>query len=230
MTFPNPVEFPNTWITPLSSVLSQERMDAEHFNPFYAAIEAAITMSDRSEVLGDLLSYCKRAPQPKYDPTGEILVLNSQQVGEHFCNLDGAERTSQEYWDKKPAARVKKYDVLVNSTGIGTIGRVNCVLHDEPTVVDNHVSILRVKPGSVDPLYLAVFLNSRLGREQTYRWQSGSSGQIELYPDDIKRFVVVVPDPDVQAGIASDLQAAYDALRVASGLAQAAETSVEDLI
>jgi len=205
-------------------------MDAEHFNPFYAAIEAAITMSDRSEVLGDLLSYCKRAPQPKYDPTGEILVLNSQQVGEHFCNLDGAERTSQEYWDKKPAARVKKYDVLVNSTGIGTIGRVNCVLHDEPTVVDNHVSILRVKPGSVDPLYLAVFLNSRLGREQTYRWQSGSSGQIELYPDDIKRFVVVVPDPDVQAGIASDLQAAYDALRVASGLAQAAETSVEDLI
>jgi type I restriction enzyme M protein len=118
----------------------------------------------------------------------------------------------------------------MNSTGVGTIGRVNCVLHDEKSVVDNHVTIIRVKPGVIDPVYLAVFLNSRLGRLQTYKWQSGSSGQLEIYPDEIQKFWVVVPDPKVQEAVRNMFENAYAAFRNATQEAARAEDSVVEIV
>jgi type I restriction enzyme S subunit len=38
-------------------------------------------------------------------------------------------------------------DILVNSTGVGTLGRVAQVLGvDEPTIVDSHVTVVRANP------------------------------------------------------------------------------------
>lgn len=114
--------------------------------------------------------------------------------------------------------------------GIRTIGRVNCVLHDQKTVVDNHVTILRVRPGSINPLFLAVFLNSELGREQTYRWQSGSSGQLEIYPTDVKRFLVPVPDNEVQTRIAEQLKTAYHYIILAEDKAATAAAEAVSIV
>lgn len=218
------------WTRSLAEVISEKRLDAEHFDPAYVLIEEAIRAGGQAKQLGSLISYCRRGQQPEYVPGGEVLVLNSEHVGEHFINLDGAERSSVEYWARKPNAQTRKFDILLNSTGVGTIGRVNCVLHDAPTVVDNHITIVRVWPGSVDPVYLAVFLNSPLGREQTYKWQSGSSGQLEIYPDDIRQFWIVVPDVSAQRDVRTRFESAYRAYRRAAVDASAAEGSVLGLV
>jgi type I restriction enzyme M protein len=215
------------WSQRASDVVTLERMDADHFQPKYIALEKAIRAGNGEAVrLGTLLSYARRGAQPEYFADGEVLVINSQHVGEHLINIDGAARTNEEFWDKRKTARAGRLDILMNSTGVGTIGRVNCVLHDQRSVVDNHVTILRVNDlERINPLFLSVFLNSRLGREQTYKWQSGSSGQLEIYPEDIKRFWVCLPSKPVQDAIAKKLQAAYEAERRASDAAAAAESA-----
>src|SRR5262249_42039549 len=159
---------------PISDSVAEARLDAEHFDPAHDALADAITSSGAAHRLAAVVSYCQRGQQPEYVPGGEVLVLNSEHVGEHFINIDGAERTPAGFWERRPRARARKFDILMNSTGVGTIGRVNCVLHDGPTVVDNHVTVIRANPGAVDPVYLAVFLNSPLGRQQACKWQSGS--------------------------------------------------------
>lgn len=217
------------WIRSAKDTVAEARLDAEHFDPAYEALEAAIKASGDAQRLESLVTYCRRGQQPEYVPGGEVLAINSEHVGEHFINIDGAERTSLEFWERKPGARAQKFDILMNSTGVGTIGRVNCVLHDTKAVVDNHVTVIRAK-ASIDPVYLAVFLNSQLGRQQTYKWQSGSSGQLEIYPADIKRFWIAVPQPKVQRAVREQFERAYSAYRKAAEEAAAAEAGVVDRI
>lgn len=69
-------------------------------------------------------------------------------------------------------------DVLVNGTGVGTIGRAAAYLHEYQAVPDNHVTILRPDK-NLDPVYLSIFLNSIAGQFQVEQRLRGSSGQVE---------------------------------------------------
>ena len=218
------------WLQPIGDSATEARLDAEHFDPAHEALEDAITSRGDARRLGALVSHCQRGQQPEYVQGGEVLVVNSEHVGEHFIDTDGAERTSRDFWERKPRAHAVKFDILMNSTGVGTIGRVNCVLHDGPTVVDGHVTVIRAETSVVDPVYLAVFLNSPLGRQQAYKWQSGSSGQLEIYPSDIRRFWVAVPERGTQRAVRERFERAYAAYRRAAREAAAAEAGVVDLI
>ena len=221
---------PRWWPVPLSRGREVKRLDADHFQPRYDRLIAHLGETGKARPLGEIASYIKRGVQPRYAGGGEVLAINSRYVGKQLINTEQAERTDVAFWDDNPRARAYKHDVIMNSTGWGTIGRTNCVLHDERTVVDNHVTIIRVKEGTCDPVYLAVYLNSRPGLMQTGKWLSGSSGQIELYPGDIARFVVYVPSEGVQARVADLVTQSHDARRKVSTLLEEAKRKVEALI
>jgi restriction endonuclease S subunit len=123
-----------------------------------------------------------------------------------------------------------KYDVIMNSTGWGTIGRANCIMHQEKTVVDNHVTIIRCDEGQCNPVYMAVFLNSKMGQMQTEKWLSGSSGQIEIYPADIGRYVVYLPSMEFQQKIADLVTRSWETLQKARKLLEEAKHKVENII
>jgi restriction endonuclease S subunit len=220
----------NAWVERVSRLKTVHRIDAEHFQPAFDELEERLTARSSTKRLGEIASYVRRGVQPRYVPGGPVLVINSQHVGKYLLNVDGAERTDDEFWEATPRARAKQYDVLMNSTGLGSIGRVNCVLHDAKTVVDNHVSIIRAKKGECDPLYLSVYLNSRFGRMQTEKWLSGSSGQLEIYPDDIKRFIVLLPDQDFQATIRKAVLEAHKKYTTAMSAVHDTQRAVESLI
>jgi hypothetical protein len=90
-------------------------------------------------------------------------------------------------------ARVRNGDVLLNSTGRGTLGRAAFFQFTAPAVCDNHITILRPNSKICLPRYLALFLNSPAGLTQSEQFQTGSSGQLEIYPQHIKQFLVFVP-------------------------------------
>jgi type I restriction enzyme M protein len=121
------------------------------------------------------------------DKDANICALKSVSIRNGFIDLENARSVSQEFYEsKRKKAGVKKNDVLVNSTGDGTIGRVAVFNYDFPAMVDGHVSILRFD----DPDYawfVAAFLLSDDGQKQIYRYINGSSGQVEIYPQDIAR-------------------------------------------
>ena len=219
------------WTVPFKKTKEAGRLDAEHFQPKFERLLQHLASTGKSELLGNLVVQpIRRGLQPTYMEGGDVIVVNSKYVGKQFVNIEQAERSDLEFWQGSIRAQARKYDVIINSTGLGTIGRANCILHDEKTVVDNHVTILRSDKQRCNPVYLALYLNSKLGQMQTEKWLSGSSGQIEIYPPDLARYVVYLSTMESQQRIADLVIQSWEARQKARRLLEEAKSKVEDLI
>lgn len=87
---------------------------------------------------------------------------------------------------------IQKGDVLLSSTGDGTLGKC-CVFDlDIPAIADGHVTIIRIDQKKIDPYYLSDFLRNGFGADQVTRFYTGSTGLIELTPDQVDRIVIDV--------------------------------------
>lgn len=115
----------------------------------------------------------------------------------------------------------------MNGTGVGTIGRSAPYLHSVQAIPDNHVTVLRPKPGTIDPIYLSVFINSLAGQLQVEQRLHGSSGQIELYPSDIADFTVWLAPEVKQSEIRHAVENGFALKQRAAQLLDAAKRAVE---
>jgi restriction endonuclease S subunit len=98
--------------------------------------------------LGEVCAFINRGVSPKYIDQGGIRVLNQKCVRDHRVIYDLARRHDANAKAISKERLVQKGDVLVNSTGTGTLGRVAQLREkpDEPTTVDSHLTIVRPKP------------------------------------------------------------------------------------
>lgn len=96
-------------------------------------------------------------------------------------------------------------DVLVNSTGTGTLGRVgyfDSAPDDLPCVADGHITIVRADRSAVDPRYLFYWLSSTVF--QAYLFQAlvvGATNQIELSREGLAAAPILLPNLAVQRRI-----------------------------
>lgn len=86
-------------------------------------------------------------------------------------------------------------DIIVNSTGHGTLGRIGFFrdsdwIGDEPIVPDSHVTIVRTLRGIV-PEY--VFFVLKYYQPFLEEQGSGSTNQTELKPDSISSLLIPIP-------------------------------------
>ena len=132
------------------------------------------------KTLGEVCEMIKRGIAPKYTEEGGLCVINQKCVRDHVIDLSLSRRHDLEQ-KKVPEERiVRPGDVLVNSTGVGTLGRVAQVREatEEPATVDTHVTIVRPIPEqfySVFFGYMLVFIEGEITTSG-----EGASGQTEL--------------------------------------------------
>ena len=86
-------------------------------------------------------------------------------------------------------------DVVINSTGTGTLGRVGLYRATDnvlglPIVPDSHVTIIRAA-GSIQALYLYTFLKVHQGELE--KKGEGSTNQKELKPLTLKKMLIALP-------------------------------------
>lgn len=155
--------------------------------------------------ISDLVSYIKRGVAPAYteDDSG-ITIVNQKCIRGGRCDFSKArlnDLTRKKIPDEKI---VRKNDILINSTGVGTLGRV-CQVREAlfPFSVDTHVTIVRPDARKIDPVYLGIFLCSV--ESQIENLGEGSTGQTELYADVILDLDVQIPDLDSQRQISTVL-------------------------
>jgi type I restriction enzyme S subunit len=212
-----------------TAVFADDRLDAEHFHPCHAELDQKLRELGNSLRLGDLLSKCDRGRQPVYGDGGPQ-VVNSKHVRSGHVVVDERNRTSVPIATNsgQAATLIRTGDILMNGTGVGTIGRCSAYLGSDDLVPDNHVTVLRLKKGvTIDPSFLAAQINSVLGQLQVVERLRGSSGQIELYPDDIREFAVWAPEEAVQKSVSTLVLRAAEMDDVASRLLAAAVTATE---
>lgn len=82
--------------------------------------------------IGDIAAYAKRGITPKYVETDGFAVVNQRCVKDGIINTDFIKYTSKDkkYSDEK---KLRVGDILINSTGTGTLGRVAFV-YDTSTI------------------------------------------------------------------------------------------------
>ena len=178
--------------------------------PFGMDDETAVLFSDRfveSELglipegweyktLGDVTSYLKRGLGPKYIEDGGIRVINQRCIRNSRVTLADARR--HDPGKRKIDGRIlQKGDVLINSTGVGTLGRA-AQLPDflERLVADSHVSVVRGDPTSIESQYLAIALLTR--QHELADLGEGSTGQTELGRKILAELPLICPTLAVQ--------------------------------
>lgn len=213
---------------PLSQAKAAHRLDAEHFEPRYENLVAHLRKAGKAKQLQSLLHEpIRKGITPDYDPEGDIVVVNSQNLGRYCLDFEATDRTTELCWKANSRAQISHNDVMIYATG-AYIGRTNAYL--ETTRALAGVDILLVRPSEeCNPLYLAVFLNSSVGLLQSKKFCTGS-GQAHIYPDHIAQYWVSPPAEELQARVADLVQQSYEARQRAKALLEEAKRKVEAFI
>ena len=137
---------------------------------------------------GNAVEFLSRGITPTYDDEATGIVINQKCIRNGRLDLSLARRQSRAVPEPK---LVRRGDVLINSTGEGTLGRVAQVGQEiAACTVDSHVTIARPKPG-VGPYYFGMSLKllegyiSGLGR--------GATNQTELSRNSIAELKLIQP-------------------------------------
>jgi type I restriction enzyme S subunit len=135
-----------------------------------------------------------RGVSPRYSDAPNPLVINQKCIRNGGLSLELARR----HETVVPADKlVRVGDVLINSTGVGTLGRVAQVLRDlKEVTVDSHVTIVRPAATAIDSHFLGMTL---LGHEPELASMGiGSTGQTELGRTAIGNLLVALPPLNLQ--------------------------------
>lgn len=154
-----------------------------------AKIEKGVPQGWAIAELGTVCSMLKRGISPNYSETQATLVINQRCIRDGFVDL----KEARGHDTKVPVEKFIQYgDVLINSTGVGTLGRV-AVFDLELTnaTCDTHVTICRAKLEIATIYFLGYTL--RLLQSHFESMAVGSTGQSELGRDAISRTTILLP-------------------------------------
>ncbi len=139
--------------------------------------------------IGEIAEMVCRGITPKYSVDSDEFVLGQTCIRDNLVLVEN----SRAHSPKKVTEKwLHKYDLLINSTGVGSLGRTAQIWF-EPSklVVDSYVTIVRTaKPSHA--LYLGFWA---FGHEKFIEsLHTGSTGQTELPREHVKAISVVLPD------------------------------------
>lgn len=142
--------------------------------------------------LDSLTSLISRGITPKYNDDSTQVVLNQKCIRDHFIDTSLARKHSPKAINEK---WLKYGDLLINSTGEGTLGRTAQVWFvPENMTVDSHVTIARPKN---QQLIFYIGLWGLSHEREIESLHTGSTGQTELPRDRVKALELRMPDSDI---------------------------------
>ena len=155
----------------------------------------------------DVATYIKRGITPKYVDKDGLIVVNQKCIKDGTINHEFVKYTSKDkkFSDEK---KIQVGDILINSTGTGTLGRV--AYADKKlgfSYVDSHVTILRCE--NYNPKFLFYWLRPLEKYIETLG--KGSTNQIELSSDIISEIEIPAIDIIKQNKI-TEIVSKYDDL------------------
>ena len=141
--------------------------------------------------LEDITALVSRGITPKYADDTDQIVINQKCIRNHMIDLSLARTHTPKIINEK---WLRFGDLLINSTGDGTLGRAAQVwFQPKNLTVDSHVTIVRpVK----ENLIFYIGLWGILHEKEIESLHTGSTGQTELPRDRVKAMELRLPDND----------------------------------
>ncbi len=145
--------------------------------------------------LGEISEYIQRGKSPEYSEIEEVPVISQKCVQWSGFDISKARYITPESLEKYENERfLRTNDLLWNSTGQGTLGRINVfenLYKYKYIVADSHVTIIR--PLLVNAKYLFYYYSSNIVQSEIDEKSSGSTKQTELATSTIKNYYTPLP-------------------------------------
>ena len=169
--------------------------------------------------LRDLCTFLSRGKSPTYSEKPNLYPVFAQKCNlkDGGISLDLARFLDESTLDKWPVKyHLLDGDILINSTGTGTVGRTrifeNSCLGNYPFVVpDSHVSVARIIE-DISSKYIFYCMNSNECQRYFEGNLAGSTNQKELYVDIIGDRKIMLPPLKEQHRIVLKIEELYKAL------------------
>lgn len=165
--------------------------------------------------LKDLCDFIGRGVSPAYteDKINGVMVINQKCIRDNRINFDLVRFTDINKKKVSDIKYLKNDDILINSTGVGTLGRIAQIKNvDKNITVDSHVTIVRPNK-EIDPRFLGY--NLFMQQEFIESLGEGSTGQIELSKTKLSEFVdIEVPPLKEQQKISKNLSSLDEKIEI----------------
>jgi len=185
--------------------------------------------------LGDLCLLISRGKSPQYSDVPKYPVFAQKCNQPHQLALEKALFLDEDTLPKWPEYfRLQDGDIVINSTGNGTMGRVGyfetaALSKKYPFMVpDSHISLLRVGEGII-PKYIYYALRSPSIQKLMFKQFRGSTNQREYYIDSVYATPVPIPCTSEQEAIADKLDQIYRVLDIIDAAQQQYSADAESL-
>lgn len=201
----------------------------------------------RWERLENLCLYIQRGKGPSYVKDSSYRVVSQKCIQWSGFDLSPARFISDESINKYgPERRLRFGDLLWNSTGTGTVGRI--AIYDKNSEItsfaDSHVTVIRLanfEPRFIWCVIAAPWIQARMDPRHPNPLVSGSTQQVELATTAVRALEIPCPPIDEQKRIVAkvdELMTFCDSLeyqlrhseRAATALAQAAVSAIIGIV
>lgn len=192
-------QFPQTKYFLAKLTANTPRYDAEFLDPRHSDLDAYVkqikdTMNFDSAPIDELCYAFRGKTADTYVDDG-YPILKVRNITGRGIDWE-TEFVEPDFYFANEELHIKPNDILLTSTGDGTIGRVDMSEDDKEAMPDGHVTIIRVKQeqqSRISSTYLSFYLRSSIGQTQMQRLETGSTGQTELSESEVKKIQIVFP-------------------------------------
>ena len=173
--------------------------------------------------VNEISSYVSRGKSPVYTDVSDFKVINQACVFPGRLKLQNLKFVTERFWKSLPEdKKILPGDVLVNSTGTGTLGRIGFVsdCNEANLTYDGHVTVVRVDDELYDWKFIYyVFQTEHFKNAIEAFCTTGSTNQIELVREAFLNLDIKLPaDKAEQTRIAKILSTADEAIATTEAL------------
>ena len=162
------------------------------------------TVSEVSAIL-------RRGISPKYNEKARGIVINQKCIRQTIVSYDEARTQEKKYPDE---LKMMESDILICSTGAGTLGRVGQIFEAKENVtLDSHVTLIRANE-RVGQQYL--FWSLKMQQDYLMSAGKGSTNQLELSRETIGNCKILIPEQKIAEQVEKNFVAIHNKMRECS--------------
>lgn len=198
-----PMEIQQKIVDEFECIEKTEKNQTEKLNILKNSIMQENYFEYADERIEKIAVMIQRGKSAKYGTSNIQIIKSGQARGYNDFDFSQKHYVAESFVSDE--RNLQKGDILINSTGVGTAGRVTLFDLDGDFVVDSHITIVRIDNAKAIPKYIMYAL-ANIGFKNIEAMANGQSGQIELALPTIKSMRVPLPSLDKQKEIVGEIE------------------------